>query len=168
VLYTPWIWGERAPVDERSLRAGVYNLSLHNTRADLVRAVFEGVALNTRWLLSPVERFMGHKVEGINLAGGGGNSDVWCQILADVLNVPVRQVQDPVLANARGAAFIAAAGLGEITFDDVPGLVQVRRTAEPDPGHRALYDEAFGAFVQIYRRMSPMYKRLNSRGPDQQ
>ncbi|MDD3828533.1 MAG: FGGY-family carbohydrate kinase [Anaerolineae bacterium] len=163
VLYTPWIWGERAPVDERTLRAGFYNLSLHNTRADLVRAVLEGVALNTRWLLGPVERFMGRKVESIHLAGGGGNSDVWCQILADVLDVPVRQVQDPILANARGAAFIAAAGLGEITFDDVPGLVPIKRTAMPDPQNRAVYDQAFEAFQQIYRRMSPVYKRLNRR-----
>lgn len=163
VIYTPWIWGERAPVDERTLRAGFYNLSLHNSRADLVRAVLEGVALNTRWLLGPVERFLGHKVESIHLAGGGGNSDVWCQILADVLDVPVRQVQDPILANARGAAFIAAAGLGEITFDDVPGLVPIKRTATPDPRNRAVYDQAFETFRQIYRRMSPVYKRLNRR-----
>jgi xylulokinase len=162
VLYTPWIWGERAPVDERTLRAGVYNLSLHNTRADLVRAVLEGVALNTRWLLSPVERFMGHKVEGINLVGGGGNSDVWCQILADVLNVPVRQMQDPIMANTRGAALIGAVGLGEITFDDVPSLVQVRHTAEPNAQNRAVYDDAYDIFRRIYRRMSPVYKQLNA------
>ncbi len=161
VLYTPWIWGERAPVDERTLRAGIYNLSLHNTRADLVRAVFEGVALNTRWLLGPVERFMRRRVDGINLVGGGGSSDVWCQILADVLDVPVRQIQDPILANARGAAFIAAASLGEITFDDVPHLVQVKHTAAPNPQNRALYDDAFANFQMIYRRMSPLYKRLN-------
>ena len=116
VIYTPWIWGERAPVDDRTLRAGLYNLSLHNTRADVIRAVFEGVAFNTRWLIEPFERFMGRKVEKIHLVGGGGNSDVWCQIFADVMNVEIRQVQDPVQANARGAAWIAAVGLGEIAF----------------------------------------------------
>jgi len=134
VIYTPWIWGERAPVDERTLRAGFYNLSLHNSRADLVRAVLEGVALNTRWLLGPVERFLGHKVESIHLAGGGGNSDVWCQILADVLDVPVRQVQDPILANARGAAFIAAAGLGEITLTTPPAWSPSSARPHPIPG----------------------------------
>ncbi|MBN1138015.1 MAG: FGGY-family carbohydrate kinase, partial [Anaerolineae bacterium] len=162
VLYTPWIWGERAPVDERTLRAGFYNLSLHNTRADLVRAILEGVAFNTRWLLGPVERFAGRKVDSINLAGGGGSSDVWCQILADVLNVEVRQVQDPIQANARGAAFIAAVGLGEITFDDVPALVKIRRGYAPDPGNRALYDERFEVFKSIYKQMRGVYKRLNA------
>jgi xylulokinase len=161
VLYTPWIWGERAPVDERTLRAGFYNLSLHNTRADLVRAILEGVAFNTRWLLGPVDNFTGRKVESINLAGGGGNSDVWCQILADVLNVEVRQVQDPIQANARGAAFIAAAALGKITFDDVPGLVKVRRSYTPDARNWALYDERFEVFKSIYGQMRGVYKRLN-------
>ena len=87
VLYTPWIWGERAPVDDGALRAGLFNLSLENTREDIVRAFFEGVALNTRWLLGPVRRFLGRPVESINLVGGGGQSDVWCQIIADVLGV---------------------------------------------------------------------------------
>jgi xylulokinase len=105
---------------------------------------------------------MGHKVEGINLVGGGGNSDVWCQILADVLNVPVRQMQDPIMANTRGAALIGAVGLGEITFDDVPSLVQVRHTAEPNAQNRAVYDDAYDIFRRIYRRMSPVYKQLNA------
>jgi xylulokinase len=161
VLYTPWIWGERAPVDERTLRAGFYNLSLHNTRADLVRAILEGVAFNTRWLLGPVEKFAGRKVDGINLVGGGGNSDVWCQILADVLDVEVRQVQDPIQANARGAAFIAAVGLGEITFNDVAALVEIRRSYTPEPQNRALYDERFSVFKSIYSQMHGVYKRLN-------
>ncbi|MGD8625028.1 MAG: FGGY-family carbohydrate kinase [Anaerolineae bacterium] len=161
LLYTPWIWGERAPVDERTLRAGIYNLSLHNTRADLIRAIFEGVALNTRWLLDPVEKFLGRQVESLNLAGGGGSSDVWCQIFADVLDVTVHQVQDPIQANARGAAFIAAVGLGEIGFDDVPELVEFKGSYRPNPQNRRLYDERFEVFSQVYKRMSGVYKRLN-------
>ena len=62
VMYTPWIWGERAPVEDRTLRAGLYNLSLNNTREDIIRAFLEGIAFNTRWLLSPVEKFLGRKV----------------------------------------------------------------------------------------------------------
>lgn len=161
VIYAPWIWGERAPVEDRALRAGLYNLSLNNTREDIIRAFFEGVALNTRWLLGPVERFLGRRVSSINLVGGGAQSDVWCQVLADVLDREIRQVQDPLYANARGAAWIAAAGLGEISFEDVPGLVQFERTYAPQPALRALYDERFGVFMQIYRQMKPVYHRLN-------
>ena len=161
VIYTPWIWGERAPVDDRNLRAGLYNIALNNTRADVIRAFLEGVAFNTRWLMSPVEKFIGRKVMQINLAGGGGNSDVWSQIFADVLNIEVRQVKEPIQANARGAAFIAAAGLGEIVLTDVPHLVEFRRTYQPTPQHRRLYDDRFEVFVEIYRQMKGVYRKLN-------
>jgi len=162
VLYTPWIWGERAPVDDKTVRAGLYNLSLHNTREDIIRAFLEGIAFNTRWLLKPVEKFLGRKTQSINIVGGGAQSDVWCQVFADVMNVEIKQVADPVYANARGAAWIGAVGLGEISFGDVPGLVQFRRSYQPDGGNRAIYDERFAAFVEIYKQMKTVYRKLNS------
>jgi xylulokinase len=164
VIYTPWIWGERAPVEDRNLRAGLYNISLNNNREDIIRAFLEGVAFNTRWLLKPVERFMGRPVKQINLAGGGGNSDVWCQIFADVMNVEVRQVQDPIQANARGAAFIAGVGLGAIGFGDVPQLVAFKRVYQPMPQHRAVYDDRYEIFVEIYQQMKSVYRKLNDSG----
>ena len=163
VLYTPWIWGERAPVDDRSLRAGLFNLSLDNTGEDIVRAFFEGVALNTRWLLKPVRKFLGGPVEAINLVGGGGQSDVWCQIVADVLGVTVRRVRDPIQANARGAAWIAAAGLGEIAFSDVPGLVEFDGEFVPSAAAGEVYDARYRTFLEIHKQMRPVYRRINSR-----
>jgi len=164
VVYTPWIWGERAPVEDRNLRAGLYNISLHNNREDIIRAFLEGIAFNTRWLIGPVGKFMKRTVDQINLAGGGGNSDIWCQIFADVLNCEVRQVKDPIQANARGAAFIAAAGLGEIALKDVASLVEFRRTYQPNTQHRQLYDDRYQVFVEIYRHMRGIYRRLNGQG----
>jgi xylulokinase len=161
VIYTPWIWGERAPVDDRTLRAGLYNLSLNNTREDIIRAFLEGIAYNTRWLLAPVQKFLGRKVSTINIVGGGAQSNLWCQIFADVMNVQIRQVADPLYANARGAAWIAAVGLGEIEFSDIPGLVQFRCTYEPQSQNRALYDDRFEVFQQIYKQMKSVYHRLN-------
>jgi len=163
VIYTPWPWGERAPVDDKNLRAGLYNLSLHNTRADVVRAFLEGVALNTRWLMKPVEKFLGRSVTKIHLAGGGAASDVWCQIFADVLGMEVLQVKDAIQANARGAALIAAAGLGEVSLSDAHRLVEIKRTYAPSSHHRAIYDDRFETFVAIYRQMRGVYKDLNGR-----
>ncbi len=161
VLYTPWLWGERAPVEDLTLRAGLYNLSLHNTREDILRAFLEGVALNTRWLMGPVEKFLKRRVPVIHIAGGGGKSAVWCQIFADVLGIPVRQVKDPIQANARGAAFIAAVGLGAIKFEDVAGLTPIQHTFEPDSHNQAIYTERFDIYRQIYKQMKGVYKRLN-------
>ena len=57
VVFTPWLNGERTPVDDQTVRGGWFNVSLSTTRADLARSVFEGIALNTRWMLEAVERF---------------------------------------------------------------------------------------------------------------
>jgi xylulokinase len=162
VVYTPWIWGERAPVEDHTLRAGLFNLSLENDRADVVRAFLEGIALNSRWLLAPVEKFLGRRVPALRLVGGGACSEVWCQIYADVLGVEVLQIQDPLQANARGAGLIAAAALGRIAWSDVPTLAAIRRRYTPNPAHRALYDERFAAFREIYQRMHRVYRRLNA------
>ena len=163
VMYLPWIYGERAPVDDGSVRAALFNLSLENTREDIIRAVLEGIAFNTRWLLAPVEKFLGRKVSVLNYVGGGAKSDVWCQIFADIMDLTVRQVNDPIQANARGAAFIAAVGLGYLNYEDIPIKVKIKNTYTPHPEHRPVYDRMFTEFVNFYKQNKAIYKRLNSR-----
>lgn len=70
MIFTPWLYGERTPVEDRFMGGGFHNLSLSASREDLVRAVFEGVALNTRWLLQAVERFTRRRLEPIRFIGG--------------------------------------------------------------------------------------------------
>ena len=77
------------------------------------------------------------------------------------MNVEVRQVQDPIQANARGAAFIAGVGLGSIGFGDVPQLVEFKHTYQPTPQHRAVHDDRYEVFVEIYRQMKGVYRKLN-------
>lgn len=163
VIFTPWLNGERTPVDDHLVRGGFYNLSLQHTREHLIRAVFEGVAFNSRWLLGYVEKFVSRRLDPINMIGGGANSAVWCQIHADVLNRTIRQVKDPVQANARGAAFLAAVALGHLTFEEVGERTEIARTFEPNPAHRQLYDEMFNEFLEIYRRNKKLFARLNRR-----
>jgi xylulokinase len=161
LIFTPWLYGERAPVDDRYVRGGFFNQSLHTTREHMVRAVFEGVAFNSRWLLGYVEQFIRRPVQAINIVGGGAKSEVWCQIQADVLNRTIRQVQDPVQANVRGAALLASAALGYLSYDDIPSRVPVSNTYRPNPGHRKIYDELFKEFIAIYQSNRKIYARLN-------
>lgn len=161
VLFAPWIYGERAPVEDSAVRAAIFNLSLENSRADIIRAVLEGVALNTRWLLQPFEKFLGRAVGCINIVGGGANSSVWCQIFADVLQRPIRQVKDPIQANVRGAAFIAAVGLGLVSHAEIPACIEYQRDYQPTVAHRSVYDAAFREFVAFYRQNKAIYRRLN-------
>jgi xylulokinase len=161
IIFTPWLYGERTPIEDHTVRGGYHNISLHVKKEDMVRAVFEGVAFNTRWLFELVEKFIKRKMDPVNMIGGGAQSDIWCQIYADVLNRTIRQVKDPIMANARGAAFIAASGLGYCTFDDIPNLIQYSNTFKPNPGNRELYDSIFKEFLNIYKNNKSMHKRLN-------
>jgi xylulokinase len=160
-MFAPWIYGERAPVDDRFVRAALFNLSLENSREDIIRAVMEGVAFNTRWLLAPVEKFLGRKLSVLNYVGGGARSDIWCQIIADVLNLTVRQVRDPIQANARGAAFIAAVGLGYLKYEDIPAMIEYNASYAPNSQNRNTYDTMFEVFVKFYKQNKALYKRLN-------
>ncbi len=161
MVYLPWLFGERSPVDDASLRAGIFNMSIEHSRETLVRAVFEGVALNTRWMMKPVNKFTGHRIEDLVIIGGGAMSNAWCQIFADVLNVRIRQPRDPVKANARGAAFIAAHGLKLLDMREATRSVVIDRVYEPAPAHRQLYDDRFGIFTELHKRLAPLYRRLN-------
>lgn len=161
LIFLPWLNGERSPVDDKSLRGGFFNQSLKTTRAHMVRAVMEGVAFNSRWLFTYVEQFVGRKLESMRIIGGGARSALWCQIHADVLDRAIQQVDEPVLANARGAAFQAAVALGELKPEEIPSLVPVARTFHPDPANRALYDELFREFVNIYKSNKAIFARLN-------
>jgi xylulokinase len=162
LIFAPWLNGERSPVDDSSLRGGFFNQSLATTRAHLVRAVLEGVAYNSRWLLTYVEKFIKRRLEAVTMIGGGASSDLWCQIHADVLGRPVRQVQAPVLAGARGAALQAAMALGDVTVEEIPGLVPIARTFKPNPSYRRRYDDLFRAFVDIHRNNRRLFARLNA------
>jgi xylulokinase len=164
LIFTPWLHGERTPVDDRHARGGFHNLSLGHTRAMMIRAVFEGVAYNSRWLLRYVERFVGRRLDNIRMVGGGAKSDVWCQIHADVLGRTVRQVQDPVQVNVRGIALLAAVACGLITFDQI-GDVAIANTYRPNPANRALYDELFAAYEAIYKQNRRLYAALNRETP---
>jgi xylulokinase len=164
VIFTPWLNGERTPVDDHRLRGGWHNLSLQTTRADLVRSVLEGVAYNSRWLLGHVERFTGKPFPALNFIGGGAQSKLWCRIMADVLDRPIRQVEHPIRANARGAAAIAALALDRTTLDDIARSAAVVETFEPDPSTRPVYDELYREFRAIHKQTKGIYARLHDHG----
>lgn len=161
VIFTPWLNGERTPVEDNSARACLYNLSLKSNREDIIRAVFEGVAFNQRWALKYIEKFMGRQMNPIHMVGGGAASDIWCQIHADVLNRTIKQVKDPIQANARGSAFIASAALGYMDFSDIPEYIQIKDVYKPNPDHRKIYDELFKEFLNIYKQNKSIFARLN-------
>ena len=162
VIFTPWLNGERTPVDDHTVRGGWHHLSLRNDRGDLVRSVLEGVAYNSRWLLDAVERFCGQPFPWLNVIGGGGASAVWAQIHADVLNRPIRRVDHPIRANARGAALLAGLALGRLDADQLGATVPVIEEHHPNPSTRRRYDEGFDVYRRLYRRNRGLHRRLEA------
>ena len=161
VIFTPWLAGERSPVDDRNARGGFHNLSLATTRADLVRAVLEGVAYNSRWLYGAVERFTSRRLDPVRVIGGGALSDLWCQIHADVLGRTVERVAAPQHANLRGAALWAGLVLGEVAPDELRALVPAETRFVPDPAAAGVYERLYAELPKLYRSQRPMFARLN-------
>jgi xylulokinase len=163
VIFTPWLNGERSPVDDRNARGGFHNVSLATNRGALARAVLEGVALNNRWLHGAVESFAGRRLEPLRIIGGGAQSDLWCQIHADVMGRTLERVPLPLHSNLRGAAIFAGMSLGTFSPGEVAGLVGIEAVFEPDPSRRELYDRLYAEFPKLYKSQRSMFSRLNRR-----
>ena len=162
LIFTPWMYGERSPLDDDTVRAGLFNVSLNHSREHIIRAVFEGIAFNTRWAMETIENLY-RPVRELGIVGGGAKSPVWCQIMADITNRTINQVENPQLAGAKGIALLASMTLGYIpSFEDIKKYVKIQKRFTPNPANRKLYDERFREFKTTYRQNRRMYARLNA------
>jgi xylulokinase len=162
LMFTPWLSGEKTPIDNHSIRGGFHNLSIEHNRDYAVRAVMEGVALNIRWAYRAMEKKVGES-EWVNFVGGGAKGKVWCQIVADVLGREVRQVENPSQAGVRGATMIATVALG-IYRDFLTAAEGVRITEvfKPNPRKSKLYDALFVEFKKLYESNKDICRELNA------
>ena len=154
VQFAPWLLGSIAPRPSDDVRAAFTGLSLHHDRRHLVRAVMEGVALNLGWLRPAVESFVGHDFTSMRFGGGAAQSDLWAQMMADALDRPVHQLEEPRATNARGAAFLAFSILGKLSMNDVPSLLRTRAVREPDVSTRAGMDAAVRRLIELHRALA--------------
>jgi xylulokinase len=161
LMFTPWLSGEKTPIDNHSIRGGFHNLSIEHNRDHAVRAVMEGVAFNIRWAYRCMEKKVGES-RYVNFVGGGAKGKVWCQIIADVLNREIRQIQNPSAAGVRGATMIAAVALGIYrNFPTAARSVKITRVFKPNPRNVKLYDALFIEFKKLYESNKDICKELN-------
>ena len=162
ILFTPWLFGERSPINNPYLRGQFFNFSMDHSRGDLLRAVFEGVSFNLKWGLDIVEKLTRSKETEIRVIGGASNSDIWCQIFADVWQKKVLQMKNPQSASAIGAATIGFVGLGIFSdFSEVNKLVEVNQTFIPDSSKKPLYDKLLTQYKELYKSTKKIYEKLN-------
>jgi len=162
VIFLPWLNGSIAPSENPHMRGGFMNLSLNTTRAHLTRAIMEGLAYNNRWAKGAAQKFIGRAMDGFRFSGGGALSDVWSQIHADVLGVPIHQVDDPVNSTVRGTAMLAFLTLGYRTVEEIPKLVKIKKVFEPDESKRAVYDKMYGQYRELFKCNKKIFAALNA------
>jgi xylulokinase len=161
VIFLPWFNGCLSPGEDPYMRGGFLNLSHKTSRAHLARAVFEGLAMNWRWLRGPSEKLIGRPFQYWRLTGGGALSDIWSQIMADVVGLPMHRQADPRNSNVIGVALLAFSRLGLVKLEDIPKMIKFDRVFEPDPKTRAVYDHMFTQFMASKNKIRPVFHALN-------
>lgn len=156
LLFAPWLFGERSPVPDATLRGGFLGLSLEHGPEHLARAVHEGVALNLGWILDEIST-LSIGCAALRAVGGGSQSDAWLQILADATGRRIERVVEPRHAGAIGAALVGAVAVGALpSVEAIGDVVSVDRVFEPRPALTRQYR----AHAAALREAHPLLSRL--------
>ncbi|MGI8458801.1 MAG: xylulokinase [Propionibacteriaceae bacterium] len=157
LYFLPHLLGERSPYWNPAARAVFAGLARHHGPAHLTRAVLEGVAFNLyTGLLAITEN--GPRIDAVDAIGGGANSPLFLQVLADVWGVPVTRRNLVDEATAVGAAIVAGVGVGIFDGFDVAGRFSAELSSYPaDPERHARYGTAYDQFMDAYRRLEPWF-----------
>ena len=95
LICTPWILGERCPVSTTTTRATLFNMTNVHTREHIMRAVYEGIGFNLRWILDNYKKDYLFKCHTFRVVGGGALDEVWMQIIADITGTEFSVISNP-------------------------------------------------------------------------
>lgn len=161
VIFTPWLHGNRCPFEDPAAAGIFFNIQLETGKAQMLRAVLEGICFHQRWMLeceekktktSPVIRFV----------GGGALSKVTCQMLADITGRTVETVENTKDVGAIGAAMLAAVGSGLFpSLTLAAAHVKVNGRYEPNAALKPVYDRNYRVFRQLYASNKKNFALLN-------
>lgn len=150
LLFLPYLTGERTPHMNPHAKGVFFGLSYHHQRGHLARAVMEGVAFALRQTLQ-ISLELGGQVERVIASGGGLESDVWRQIVADILGLPLHQ---SILTEQAGIGAALLAGVGVGIYPNFEAacrpLMNYGRISEPNSEHQALYQARYEQFLRLY------------------
>ncbi|HKV20780.1 MAG TPA: FGGY-family carbohydrate kinase [Mycobacterium sp.] len=155
LLMLPYLAGERTPVFDPQARGVVAGLTLRHGRGHIFRAAYEGIAFGIRQIL---ERFDdAHAGERTVAVGGGLRSPVWAQAVSDVTGRP-QLVPEQAIGASYGDALLAAIGVGLVPPDT--DWAKIAREITPDAGNRALYEDLYGTWCELYPATRDLVHRL--------
>lgn len=164
LYWLPYLMGERTPHLDAFARGGWIGLTAKHTRADLIRAVLEGVSFSQKDCLDIIEH-MGVPVESVRVSGGGARSPFWRQMLADVFAKPVVTLQTQE-GSAYGAALLSLVGTG--VYANVPevcrAVVHETERLESRSFEAQQYARGHQVYAALYPVLKPVYRLIQSCG----
>jgi xylulokinase len=161
LIFLPYLMGERSPWWNPLARGAFVGLSMPQGKAEMARAVLEGVALGLRQILDALrEQVPG--ISAVRLIGGGGKSRLWQQILADAFGLPIHMLELKGEATSWGAAVAAGVGAGLYTWEIAAARSEVVEVITPNRVHAERYDELLAIYTDSYRALAPIYTRLEA------
>ncbi len=163
LIYLPYLMGERSPRWNTRARGAFIGLTIRHTRADIIRAVLEGVTMNLRVILDAF-RDQGTQIEAMRVIGGGARGRFWNRIMANIYGMPVQRLAILEEATSMGAALVGGVGVG--LYPDFSMIDQMNKTVdviEPDPEEQAAYEQVYPVFEAAYHALVPIYDMIAER-----
>lgn len=162
LVFLPYLMGERSPVFDPLAHGVFFGASLRHERAHFIRAILEGVACSIRHRVAICEE-QGVQVPHLYIAGGGGNSMLWRQIVADVMGKPNEAL--PVSeSTCIGAVILAGVGAG--LYPSVEAacaeLLPVAGRCEPRAELMPVYDQVFEVYIKLYEQTRSLGPKVHA------
>lgn len=156
LFFHPYLQGEITPYLDDRLRGSFVGVTASHTKAHFNRAVLEGVGYSMKDCYEAL-RGLGIAPQSATIIGGGAKSPLWRQIVADMLNIPLRTVEN--VDSSLGSAMLAgvACGLFEDFEDSVEKCVRFGEETLPDAERHALYERNFAVYRRIHDALAPIY-----------
>jgi xylulokinase len=153
VLFLPYMMGERSPIWHTNARGVFFGLSLSTSRGNMVRAILEGTSFALLHNIEIAKR-SGITISEIRSIGGGTQSEVWNQIKADVLGIPVL-IPETSIGAPFGDAILVGMGLGyyKNPQKSLKKMVKMKDRFTPNPQNHELYKGYFKLYKSIYRNL---------------
>ncbi len=154
VTYLSYLQGADGVRSNPKCAGGFAGLRLGTTKAEMARAVMEGICYEMRVVVEH-QLSTGVKLNGIRLAGGATKSPMWCQMMADIFQQTII-VTNAEEAGCLGGALIGGIGVGiyQDAEDASKQACRIVNTFEPNPANKAAYDDGFNRFNKLYDSLS--------------
>ncbi len=161
LIFAPWMFGERSPVDDPYLRGALLGISLEHGRSDVARAVIEGVAANIAWSWRFFVKLLKGLPRDVVAVGGACRINLLCTALASLMGVRIKVAREPENASLRGAAMLAAVAVGAYrSLRDAALRVGYAGVFESGKWYPDLVEK----LERVYRRLAPFYRAATLRG----